>query len=67
MLRGAFIPAAYNAQALWWPEEPEAGCHLSWLLYAPSFICFDVFNIFKIVAKNIMASFQLMFVRFNVS
>lgn len=67
MLRGAFIPAAYNAQALWWPEEPEVGCHLSRLLYAPSFICFDVFNIFKVVAKNIMASFQLMFVRFNVS
>lgn len=24
------------------PEKPEAGCHLSPLLYATSFICFDV-------------------------
>lgn len=42
MQKGALIPAAFNAQALWWPEKPEAGCLLSPLLYATSFICFDV-------------------------
>lgn len=45
MPRGALVAAAYNTQALWWPEKPEAGCHLSQLLYAPSFICFDVFQL----------------------
>lgn len=42
MQKGALIPAAFNAQALWQPEKPEAGCHLSLLLNATSFICFDV-------------------------
>lgn len=42
MQKGALIPAAFNAQALWQPEKPEAGCHLSPLLYATSLICFDV-------------------------
>lgn len=45
MQRGALIPVAYNAQLQWWPEKPEAGCHLSQLLYAPSFISFDIFKL----------------------
>lgn len=40
MQKGALIPAAFNA----WPEKPEAGCHISPLLYATSFICFDVLH-----------------------
>lgn len=42
MQKGALIPAAFNAQDLWQPENPEAGCHLAPLFYATSFICFDV-------------------------